>query len=89
VALVPTASRPFVPYRARAFCTQSQRQQVANKLLGGYLLLLLKELHVDARQQEQVGGRGVVCICLPTRLYLWCLMLRCWVEQVWASDWCH
>lgn len=55
LALVPNAARPFVPFRPRSFCTQQQRQQVANKLLGSYLVLLLKELSVEPSQQTQVG----------------------------------
>jgi hypothetical protein len=43
-----------VPFRARAFCTQAARQQVANKLLGLYLTLLLRELQVQPAQQAQV-----------------------------------
>lgn len=54
LALVPNASRPFVPFRARSFCTQQQRQQVANKLLGSYLVLLLQELSVEPGKQKEV-----------------------------------
>jgi hypothetical protein len=54
-ALVPAAQRPFVPYKARAFCTQQQRQQVAGKLFGLQLVLLLQELRVPPQQQEQVS----------------------------------
>jgi len=54
LALIPNASRPFVPFRARSFCTQQQRQQVANKLLGGYLVLLLQELSVEPGKQQKV-----------------------------------
>jgi hypothetical protein len=54
-ALVPPAQRPFVPYKARSFCTQQQRQQVAGKLFGLQLVLLLGELRVPPQQQEQVG----------------------------------
>jgi hypothetical protein len=75
-ALVPPAQRTFVPYKARAFCTQQQRQQVAGKLFGLQLVLLLQELRVPPQQQEQVSrftaqmwrrGRGLndaagVCI---------------------------
>jgi hypothetical protein len=53
-ALVPAAQRPFVPYRARSFCTQQQRQQVAGRLFGLQLVLLLQELQVPPQQQEQV-----------------------------------
>lgn len=55
LSLVPNAAKPFVPYKPRAFCTQQQRQQVANKLLGSYLVLLLKELVVPPEQQRQVS----------------------------------
>lgn len=55
LALVPAARRPFVPFKSRSFCTQSQRQQVTNKLLGLYLTALLKELQVPPAKQPQVG----------------------------------
>lgn len=54
-ALVAAAQRPFVPFKARAFCTQQQRQQVASRLFGSHLVLLLQELKVPPAQQEQVG----------------------------------
>lgn len=54
-ALVPNQLKPFVPFRARAFTPQQQRQQVVSKLLGSYLVLLMKELQVQPQQQQQVG----------------------------------
>lgn len=66
-ALVPAAQRPFVPFRARAFCTQQQRQQVAGRLLGGQLVLLLQELRVPPQQQELVRQQRLVW---PDRMLL-------------------
>lgn len=62
-ALVPAAQRPFVPYRARTFCTQQQRQQVASKLFGAALVLLLQELQVPPQQQQQVRRKVLVYDC--------------------------
>jgi hypothetical protein len=53
-----------VPFRARAFCTQAQRQAGVNKLFGPYLLLLLQELGVPAGQQEQVRTALWLCVCV-------------------------
>jgi hypothetical protein len=66
LALVPSASRPFVPFRARSFCSQSQRQQVANRLLGLYLTLLLRELRVPPALQTQVRWTLTIENCIIT-----------------------
>lgn len=53
-ALLPNKLRPFVAFRPRAYTTQLQRQQVVNKLLGPYLLLLLQELQAPPHNQQKV-----------------------------------
>jgi len=44
LARVPTAARPFLPYRPRAFLPLAERQAVVDRLVGLHLRALLREL---------------------------------------------
>jgi hypothetical protein len=59
-----------VPYKARAFCTQQQRQQVAGRLFGLQLVLLLQELRVPPQQQEQVGTAAAAAAAVAVAVAL-------------------
>jgi hypothetical protein len=81
-ALLPNKLRPFVPVRPRAYTTQLQRQQAANKLLGPYLLLLLQELQTPPQHQQKVHNAKpshcpfFLCIMGPAAICCHIFVLR-------------